>query len=95
MKSIPLNISELINQFNEHGYLVLPEVLSQEKVARLNSVIDEVIVNEPETLAHNIYNSVERHAETASLIGRISEAVTKCQLDKSEYTLMGTADIYT
>lgn len=68
MKSIPLNISELINQFNKQGYLVLPEVLSQEKVARLNAAIDEVIVNEPETLAHNIYNSVERHAEIASLI---------------------------
>jgi len=63
-----LDIKGLINQFNEKGYLVIPSVLSQEKVARLNSVIDTIISNEPESLAYNIYNSVELHPEIASLI---------------------------
>ena len=68
MDSAPLNILELVNQFNEQGYLILPDVLSQERVSCLNAAIDEVIATEPETLAHNIYNSVERHGEFASLI---------------------------
>ncbi|OMF38089.1 phytanoyl-CoA dioxygenase [Paenibacillus sp. FSL H8-0548] len=68
MKTAELNIPDLMKQFNEQGYLILRDVLSQEKVDRLNAAIDEVIANEPETLAHNIYNSVERHAEFASLI---------------------------
>jgi ectoine hydroxylase-related dioxygenase (phytanoyl-CoA dioxygenase family) len=68
METTPLNIPDLKNRFNEQGYLVLPEVLSQEKVARLNTAIDEVIAEEQETLAHNIYNSVSRHPEIASLI---------------------------
>lgn len=68
MKTAELNIPELMNQFNEQGYLILPGVLSQEKVDRLNAAIDEVVANEPDTLAHNIYNSVERHPEIASLI---------------------------
>jgi ectoine hydroxylase-related dioxygenase (phytanoyl-CoA dioxygenase family) len=68
MKTTDLNIPELMKQFNEDGYLLLPGVLSQEKVDRLNAAIDEVIASEPETLAHNIYNSVERHPEIASLI---------------------------
>ncbi|OUS70411.1 phytanoyl-CoA dioxygenase [Paenibacillus sp. MY03] len=63
-----LDIKGLMNQFNEKGYLVIPSVLSQEKVARLNSVIDTIISNEPESLAYNIYNSVELHPEIASLI---------------------------
>jgi ectoine hydroxylase-related dioxygenase (phytanoyl-CoA dioxygenase family) len=62
------NIPELMKQFNEQGYLLLRNAISQEKVDRLNSAIDEVVAGEPETLAHNIYNSVQRHEEIASLI---------------------------
>ncbi|MCR8631808.1 phytanoyl-CoA dioxygenase family protein [Paenibacillus radicis (ex Xue et al. 2023)] len=62
------NIPELMKEFNEQGYLLLRNVLTPEKVDRLNEAIDEVIEQEPESLAHNIYNSVERHAEIASLI---------------------------
>lgn len=68
MKTAPLEITELMNRFNEQGYLILPDVLSQDKVDRLNAAIDEVIAEEQETLAYNIYNSVSRHPEIASLI---------------------------
>jgi len=68
MKTAPLEIAELMNRFNEQGYLILPDVLSQDKVNRLNAAIDEVIAEEQETLAYNIYNSVSRHPEIASLI---------------------------
>ncbi|WP_419874780.1 phytanoyl-CoA dioxygenase family protein [Candidatus Pristimantibacillus sp. PTI5] len=64
----PLHIRERMQQFNEQGYLVLPNVLTQEKVASLNAAIDEVLAEEEITLSHNIYNSVARHPEIASLI---------------------------
>ncbi|WP_159884990.1 phytanoyl-CoA dioxygenase family protein [Paenibacillus puerhi] len=57
-----------MEQFHEQGYLILPGVLPQEKVDRLNMAIDELLEAEPDSLAHNIYNSVERHPEIASLI---------------------------
>lgn len=63
-----LELKELMEQFHEQGYLVLPNVLPQEKVNRLNAAIDEIIAEEPESLAHNIYNSIARHDELASLI---------------------------
>ncbi|MDF2963751.1 MAG: Phytanoyl-CoA dioxygenase [Paenibacillus sp.] len=68
MNTTGLNIPELMKQFHEQGYLLLRNVLTPEKVDRLNAAIDEVVAQEPESLAHNIYNSVERHAEIASLI---------------------------
>ncbi|MDQ1909168.1 phytanoyl-CoA dioxygenase family protein [Paenibacillus sp. GD4] len=68
MPQTSLNIPELTKQFQQDGYLILRGVLSQEKVQRLNNAIDEIIAQEPESLAYNIYNSVERHEEIASLI---------------------------
>jgi ectoine hydroxylase-related dioxygenase (phytanoyl-CoA dioxygenase family) len=68
MKTIEFNIPELKKQFDEQGYLLLPGVLAPEKVDRLNAAINEVVAKEPAALAHNIYNSVERHEEIASLI---------------------------
>ncbi|MFC5650170.1 phytanoyl-CoA dioxygenase family protein [Paenibacillus solisilvae] len=68
MQMTPLSIMELVKQFNEQGYLILRDVLSQARISCLNAAIDEVIADEPETLAYNIYNSVERHSEIASLI---------------------------
>jgi ectoine hydroxylase-related dioxygenase (phytanoyl-CoA dioxygenase family) len=67
-KTAQWNLPELMKQFDEQGYLLLPNVISQEKVDRLNAAIDEVVSKEPDTLAYNIYNSVERHEEIASLI---------------------------
>ncbi|WP_248930956.1 phytanoyl-CoA dioxygenase family protein [Paenibacillus hamazuiensis] len=55
-------------EFREKGYLVLPGVLPAEKVARLNAAVDEILAGEPDSLAYNIYNSVERHPEIAELI---------------------------
>ncbi|WP_072329236.1 MULTISPECIES: phytanoyl-CoA dioxygenase family protein [unclassified Paenibacillus] len=57
-----------MTQFHKDGYLILPGVLTPEKVARLNAAIDDILGEEPDSLAHNIYNSVERHPEIASLI---------------------------
>lgn len=68
MRTASLNIPELMSRFHEQGYLVLPDILSQEKVSLLNSAIDEVLAEEEDTFAHNIYNSVSRHTEIASLI---------------------------
>lgn len=58
----------LINEFNEKGYLILRNVLSEEKVKKLNLAIDEILLEEEESLSYNIYNSVDRHTEIASLI---------------------------
>ncbi|KRF04144.1 phytanoyl-CoA dioxygenase [Paenibacillus sp. Soil766] len=63
-----LDIPALIQQFNEDGYLILPGILSEDKVNRLNAAIDRIVAEEPESLAYNIYNSVERDDEIASLI---------------------------
>nr|WP_018759430.1 phytanoyl-CoA dioxygenase family protein [Paenibacillus terrigena] len=60
--------SEFIQMFNDEGYLLLKGVLSEEKVRRLNAAIDGILDDEPESLSYNIYNSVERHDEIASLI---------------------------
>lgn len=68
MTHTKLDIPALIQQFNENGYLILPGVLSEDKVNRLNAAIDRVVAEEPESLAYNIYNSIERDDEIASLI---------------------------
>lgn len=68
MASAQLNIPELAVRFGEEGYLLLKGVLPPDKVARLNAAVDEILAGEPESLSYNIYNSVERHDEIASLI---------------------------
>ncbi|MGO4273197.1 phytanoyl-CoA dioxygenase family protein [Paenibacillus sp. TAF58] len=68
MTQTKLDIPALIEQFNENGYLILPGVLSEEKVNRLNAAIDRIISEEPDSLAYNIYNSIERDDEIAALI---------------------------
>ncbi|MEC0270796.1 phytanoyl-CoA dioxygenase family protein [Paenibacillus anseongense] len=68
MTQTKLDIPALIEQFNEKGYLILPGILSEEKVNRLNAAIDRIIAEEPESLAYNVYNSIERDDEIASLI---------------------------
>ncbi|MFS0724877.1 phytanoyl-CoA dioxygenase family protein [Paenibacillus sp. 1P07SE] len=61
-------IPSYVKQFQSDGYLLLPSVLPESKVALLNQAIDEVIAGEAPSLAYNVYNSVARHAEFASLI---------------------------
>lgn len=68
MTQTNLDLPALIQQFNKDGYLVLPGVLSKEKIDQLNAAIDRIIAAEPETLAYNIYNSIEHDDEIASLI---------------------------
>lgn len=63
-----LDIPALVQQFNENGYLILPGILTEEKVKRLNAAVDRIVAEEPESLAYNIYNSIERDEEIASLI---------------------------
>lgn len=62
------NISELTKKFQDEGYLLLKGVLTADKVTRLNAVIDGILTEEPDSLSYNVYNSVERHDEIASLI---------------------------
>lgn len=62
------DVLSLKQQFEDEGYLILRGVLSPEKVDRLNAAIDEILAAEKPALAHNIYNSVERHEEFAALI---------------------------
>ena len=57
-----------VDQFERDGYLVVPDVLSPEKVDRLNAAIDEVLAEEEPSVAHNIYHCINRHPELASLI---------------------------
>ncbi|UVI29137.1 phytanoyl-CoA dioxygenase family protein [Paenibacillus spongiae] len=66
--TVQLAVPELAKQFQEEGYLLLKGVLSADKVARLNAAIDGILAEEPESLSYNVYNSVERHDEIASLI---------------------------
>lgn len=68
MTTVQWNHEEFTKQFQEEGYLLLKGVLSDDKVTRLNAAIDEIIAQEPQSLSYNIYNSVERHNEIASLI---------------------------
>jgi ectoine hydroxylase-related dioxygenase (phytanoyl-CoA dioxygenase family) len=68
MTTTSLDIQALSKQFHEQGYLLLRNVLTPEKVKSLNAAIDEIVQQEPESLAHNIYNSVERSDEIASMI---------------------------
>jgi len=69
MSAVSNDLQSLSEQFHEQGYLLLRNVLSPEKVERLNAAIDEILAQEPQdALAYNIYNSVERHDEIASLI---------------------------
>jgi hypothetical protein len=65
---VKLDIPALCKQFHEQGYLVLRNVLPQERVARINQAIDEVLQEEEESLSYNIYHCVNRHPEVASLI---------------------------
>ncbi|GLX70192.1 phytanoyl-CoA dioxygenase family protein [Paenibacillus glycanilyticus] len=68
MTTAHLELPKLMEQFHEQGYLIIPGILSQDEVNRLNAAIDDIVLTEPEALSHNIYNSVERHAEIAELI---------------------------
>ena len=55
-----------VDQFERDGYLVIPDVLSSEKVDRLNAAIDELTAEEEPSVAHNI--ATVNHPELASLI---------------------------
>jgi len=68
MNDMKLDIPALVKQFEEEGYLLLRNALSQAKVDELNAVIDRIIAEEPESLAYNVYNSVERDPAILSLI---------------------------
>lgn len=68
MSAIELDIPSLVNQFRDDGYLILRGVLSPDQINRLNAAVDDILLQEPDNLAYNIYNSVERHPEIASLI---------------------------
>ncbi|UUZ79058.1 phytanoyl-CoA dioxygenase family protein [Paenibacillus sp. P26] len=68
MTQARLDIPALAEQFNREGYLLLKGILPADQVTRLNKAVDEIIAQEPDALAYNIYNSVERHDEIASLI---------------------------
>ncbi|WP_199614096.1 phytanoyl-CoA dioxygenase family protein [Paenibacillus alkalitolerans] len=63
-----MDITALKKQFMGEGFLILRNVLSEEKVKRLNEAVDSVLEEEEESLSYNIYNSVERHPEFLSLI---------------------------
>lgn len=68
MIDMNLNIPALTKQFHEEGYLLLQGALSETKVEELNNTIDRIVSEEPESLAYNVYNSVERDPAILSLI---------------------------
>ncbi|NGP44598.1 phytanoyl-CoA dioxygenase family protein [Bacillaceae bacterium SIJ1] len=61
-------IREWMKAFDDQGYLILRNVLTEDEVAKLNTAIDEIIAEEPQSLSYNIYNSVERHPDILRLI---------------------------
>jgi len=63
-----LDIPALSRQFEEDGYLLIPNALSTEYVERLNRATDRIIANESESLAYNIYRSVERDPSILELM---------------------------
>lgn len=68
MQSPSLNIKEIIATFRDQGYVKLENVLSAERVNRLNQAIDEILAQEPSRFIYDIRNAVERHPEIAALI---------------------------
>lgn len=75
-----IDMAACAKQFEQDGYLLLRNVLSPERVEKLNNAIDEVIAQEPEALAYNLYNSVERHDEIAALMDEPSVLPLVAQL---------------
>ncbi|CAG7645118.1 phytanoyl-CoA dioxygenase family protein [Paenibacillus allorhizosphaerae] len=68
MADLTLDIPSLAKQFEQDGYLLLRSVLSASQVKDLNKAVDRIIAEEPEALAYNVYNSVERDPSILSLI---------------------------
>jgi Protein involved in biosynthesis of mitomycin antibiotics/polyketide fumonisin len=68
MDHLKLDIPELARQFERDGYLIVPGALTEEKVEELNGAVDRILVQEKESLAYNVYNSVERDPAILSLI---------------------------
>ncbi|WP_409344971.1 phytanoyl-CoA dioxygenase family protein [Paenibacillus sp. MBLB4367] len=68
MTDAKLDIPSLARQFEQDGYLLLQNMLSDVKVKELNTAIDRIVAEEPEALAYNVYNSVERDPSILSLI---------------------------
>ncbi|KQX64859.1 phytanoyl-CoA dioxygenase family protein [Paenibacillus sp. Root444D2] len=68
MTTVTLNIPELSRQFENDGYLLLRNVLSEERITELNNAVDGILSDEQESLSYNIYNSVERAPSILSLM---------------------------
>lgn len=68
MTTMTLNIPELSRQFENDGYLLLRNVLSEERIAELNRAVDGILSDEQESLSYNIYNTVERDSSILSLM---------------------------
>ncbi|ANY71248.1 phytanoyl-CoA dioxygenase [Paenibacillus ihbetae] len=68
MNQLKMDISAMVKQFEKDGYLIIPNALSQGQVEALNAAVDRILAEEPESLAYNIYNSVERDPAILSLI---------------------------
>ncbi|MDQ0887105.1 ectoine hydroxylase-related dioxygenase (phytanoyl-CoA dioxygenase family) [Paenibacillus sp. V4I9] len=68
MTTVTLDIPKLARQFEKDGYLLLRNVLSEERIAVLNSAVDGILSDEQESLSYNIYNSVERDPSILSLM---------------------------
>jgi len=63
-----LDIAALTRQFHEDGYLILRNVLSPERVERMNDAVDRLLEAEEESLSYNIYHAVARSPELLELI---------------------------
>ena len=71
-----------VDQFGRDGYLIVPDVLSSEKVDRLNAAIDEVLAEEEPSVAHNIYHCIDRHPELRDMyFGNYTRVVLLSQSD--------------
>lgn len=66
--NLQFDIPSLVQQFRQDGFLLLRNMLSEAQVQGLNGAIDRIVGEEPEALAYNTYNSVERDSSILSLI---------------------------
>lgn len=63
-----VRLEQQLKTFQENGYLQISGLLSQERVDRLNKVIDDIISEEPESANYDLRNTVARHSEIADLM---------------------------
>lgn len=63
---------EQVGLYAEHGYLLIPDALSQQEVAELRANVDEIVAGAAKVTAHtDIYDLEDGHAPASPKVRRI------------------------